>query len=150
MTRLAIPMLVLIVLGTAACDDRAAPQAAASSGPEDRIAEGRKWYGSHCATCHGPEGRGDGPVAPALSTPPADLTGIARRNDGVFDAAAVAAFIDGRDPVTAHGSPDMPVWGRELDDRREGGFRDETLLTRATIERIVDYLESIQEPANER
>ena len=31
-------------------------------------------YERHCAFCHGPEGRGDGPAAGRLPTPPADFT----------------------------------------------------------------------------
>lgn len=44
--------------------------------PGDPIAaeRGRALYSANCATCHGPTGRGDGPAAPSLNPPPADLT----------------------------------------------------------------------------
>jgi high-affinity iron transporter len=45
------------------------------------LARGREVYQANCASCHGASGRGDGPVAPALSPRPADLA----------DAAALVA-----------------------------------------------------------
>jgi putative copper export protein/mono/diheme cytochrome c family protein/peroxiredoxin len=38
------------------------------------IANGLRLYGEHCAVCHGVGGYGDGPAAPGLRPPPADLT----------------------------------------------------------------------------
>jgi len=38
------------------------------------IANGAVLYRGHCATCHGPAGRGDGPGGAGLPKPPADLT----------------------------------------------------------------------------
>lgn len=99
----------------------------------------------YCGSCHGASARGDGPVASALTPRPADLTRIASRNHGVFDAAEVARFIDGRARVDAHGSSDMPVWGRRFDDRVEHLVADETRLAPGTIYLVVEYLRSIQE-----
>ena len=45
---------------------------------------GRQMYVSYCAPCHGMDGRGQGPVASALRTPPADLTVMSRNNHGKF------------------------------------------------------------------
>ena len=38
------------------------------------IARGQSLFLENCAACHGPQGRGDGPAAPSLTTKPADLT----------------------------------------------------------------------------
>jgi mono/diheme cytochrome c family protein len=38
------------------------------------IAAGRTLFAEHCVSCHGPDGRGDGPAAKDLQPPPADLT----------------------------------------------------------------------------
>ena len=38
------------------------------------IVAGSKLFPTHCAVCHGAEGRGDGPAARSLPEPPADLT----------------------------------------------------------------------------
>lgn len=37
-------------------------------------AAGKKIYDAHCATCHGSDGRGDGPAAPMLSPAPRDFS----------------------------------------------------------------------------
>ena len=58
--------------------------------------DGSTLYRTYCASCHGTGGRGDGPVAQHLKKPPANLTQIAVRNNGVFEAAKVGQFIDGR------------------------------------------------------
>ena len=66
----------------------------------------------YCASCHGRDGKGDGPVASALNRRPPDLTTIARRSGGRFPTNRVEGFVTGnREPTLAHGSADMPVWG---------------------------------------
>ncbi|MFQ5808231.1 MAG: CopD family protein [Armatimonadota bacterium] len=39
----------------------------------ESIAVGRTLYAQNCMSCHGQNGRGDGPLAPTLSVPPADF-----------------------------------------------------------------------------
>ncbi len=109
-----------------------------------RVASGQRLFGAYCASCHGRDGQGNGPVAAALTTRPADLTRIAARSGGAFDAAVVAAFIDGRTRIAAHGEREMPVWGRLYDDRNENIMGDETLLSPGMIFNIVEYLRTIQ------
>lgn len=109
-----------------------------------RVAAGERLFGGYCSSCHGTDARGNGPVAPALRTRPADLTRIAERAGGTFDAAKVAAFIDGRTRIEAHGERDMPVWGRLFDDRNQNIMTDETLLSPGMIFDIVEYLRTIQ------
>jgi mono/diheme cytochrome c family protein len=72
---------------------------------------GKEMYTAYCASCHGADGKGDGPAAPALKTPPNNLTTLATKNSGTFPAAHVAAVIQGGAMTPAHGSKDMPVWG---------------------------------------
>jgi mono/diheme cytochrome c family protein len=105
-----------------------------------RVDEGRALFDTYCASCHGRSGRGDGPALEKLHAQPADLTGLAKRNGGVFVAARIERIIDGRE-VKAHGSFEMPVWGDAL-KRREG--LDEQAV-KARIEAIVRYLKSIQQ-----
>jgi mono/diheme cytochrome c family protein len=111
-----------------------------------RVASGQRLFSAYCSSCHGSLALGNGPVAPALRTPPADLTRIAERAGGTFDAARVAAYIDGRTRIEAHGDREMPVWGRMFDDRNENLMGDETLLSPGMIFNIVEYLASIQTP----
>ena len=103
---------------------------------------GQDLFTYYCATCHGHDARGNGPVASALRTPPPDLTRLARRNGGTFPRVRVVQFIAGGGTTLrgAHGSNEMPVWGpifRTLDPSDER-------LALVRIERVVQYLESIQ------
>jgi hypothetical protein len=96
---------------------------------------------SYCAPCHGRDGRGRGPVASALTTPPADLTRLSSRNNGVFPGTRLRDFVTSGTPeIAAHGSSAMPVWGptfRSLDSSAK--------FVSIRIANIVAYLESIQQ-----
>jgi len=109
-----------------------------------RIEAGAELFIGYCASCHGRDARGTGPVAASLSIPPADLTRIAARRGGRFEASEVAAYIDGRTDVIAHGRREMPVWGRMFDERNENLMSDETLLSPGMIFAITSYLRSVQ------
>lgn len=100
-----------------------------------------------CMPCHGIEGRGDGPLASTLSVPPADLTRIAKSNQGKFPSKKVAEIIDGRAAVAAHGGRDMPVWGDRYRVATESGESPTVVeqRARAQINALVRYLEAIQE-----
>ena len=53
-------------------------------------------YQSSCAACHGMDAKGNGPVSKELKTRPADLTVLAKNNNGVFPYDTVYQMIDGR------------------------------------------------------
>ncbi len=53
--------------------------AAALATPGFAAAAGDASYQLYCASCHGPEGRGDGPRASELARPPADLARLHER-----------------------------------------------------------------------
>jgi mono/diheme cytochrome c family protein len=72
---------------------------------------GKEMFESYCAVCHGKDGKGDGPAASAMKTPPADLTALAQKNGGKFPSAHVSAVIHGQAGSGSHGSQEMPVWG---------------------------------------
>jgi len=103
---------------------------------------GSQLFRAHCATCHGPTGRGDGPMADQLRRAPPDLTKYSARNGGVFPRERVYRIVDGRD-VPSHGERDMPVWGDVFKKTERGPASD----VKARIEAIVRYLEGIQERA---
>ena len=69
----------------------AASQQAIAEDPHLGVIE----YELSCMPCHGLGGHGDGPRARTLQTKPADLTKIARANNGDFPTAKVANIIDG-------------------------------------------------------
>ena len=102
-------------------------------------------YEVACMPCHGIDGRGDGRLAPTLKTRPADLTQIARSNKGRFPTARIAAIIDGRDVMAAHGQREMPIWGDRY--RKPIPGEKPTMIekrVRAQINALIDYLKSIQ------
>ena len=108
--------------------------------------DGAALFKTYCASCHGANGRGAGPVAIFLRVPPADLTQITRRNKGVFPADQVYRVIDGRQAVKTHDDSQMPIWGdafaRSISDADEKAVADR-------IKALVAFLSSIQErPAN--
>jgi len=108
--------------------------------------EGARLYQQHCATCHGAEATGDGPMAAALILQPPDLTALAAGNDGVFPTARVARRIDGRDPLVSHGSP-MPVYGGFFEGDGQASIKAETGQPIVAAEQVValtDYLRELQ------
>jgi mono/diheme cytochrome c family protein len=134
-----LSMLVLPLLA-------AFPMAPAGAQPayDPVLAElGAEIYPRYCGSCHGVQGRGDGPTAAALRKPPADLTRIAARRGGTFPAGEIARFIDGRFELAPHGSREMPVWGERFSDTiPESGVGEE--ISRGKIATLVEYLKSIQ------
>ena len=105
---------------------------------------GHQYFVRYCSACHGMEGRGDGPAAPAFQPPPADLTRIAQRRGGHFPVAEITAYIDGRTSVPAHGRREMPVWGE-----RFGEIVGRDMLGEAVVQShlrvLIAYLQSIQQ-----
>jgi mono/diheme cytochrome c family protein len=112
-------------------------QGAAGAAP---AAQGAELFQTYCASCHGPDATGNGPVARALRHAPADLTQIARKNGGTFPTARVHRIILGWD-IESHGDRDMPVWGDPFTLTRDGRSGESA---EARITAIVRYLESIQ------
>lgn len=100
---------------------------------------GKELFGRYCAACHGQTGKGDGPMAAALKTPPTDLTQIQKKKGGSFSRTRLMQFIDGERPVPAHGSREMPIWGKEF--RRDKPDPE----VRLRILALVTFIESIQE-----
>jgi mono/diheme cytochrome c family protein len=98
-------------------------------------------FRTHCATCHGIQGKGDGPLAESLRYQPADLTLIARRNGGSFPTERIVRIVDGRNPLKGHGGPDMPVWG---DAFKNADTNYDEKRVRQKIEAVVEYVKTLQ------
>jgi len=96
---------------------------------------GESLYRAHCASCHGVDGRGDGPVAASLKVEVPDLTRIARRQGGRFPAEQLRRIIDGRTTLPPHGTRAMPVWGEAFGSEKQAS---------RVVELLVQYLQSIQ------
>jgi mono/diheme cytochrome c family protein len=126
--------LALLAHGARAAADNGVPAAAAGS-----VA-----FRTHCVVCHGANAKGDGPLADSLRVRPADLTLIARRNEGRYPAETVRRIIDGRSPLKGHGGPEMPVWGDAFLSPADA-YSEAKVAEK--IASLVEYLRSIQQPA---
>ncbi len=105
-------------------------------------ARGHGLYLRYCASCHGINGDGHGPVASALKTPPADLRILSKRYGDPLPEDQIAQFIDGRADVQAHGPRDMPIWGERVWMSGEAEGKQSRVSLR--IADLVAYLQSIQ------
>jgi len=111
------------------------------TGPDaDAAAHGKIIYVRYCASCHGVEGRGDGPAAGDLKVPPANLQALAAKNGGRFPFDKVARSIDGREKTRGHSTPDMPIWG-EIFAKTAG---TDSPSVESAVGRLAHYLWSIQ------
>lgn len=93
-----------------------------------------------CASCHGVDGSGNGPLAGELRVAPANLRLLKQANNGKFPTLDVQRSIDGRAMPRAHGLPKMPVWGRQWIRQ---GLSESEVSARAIS--ITSYISSIQE-----
>ena len=98
--------------------------------PEKAAVEGKEWFTLYCASCHGEDAKGHGPVAPALKEQPPDLTSLAKRNNGKFPADYVKKVLAHGISAPAHGNSEMPVWGPTFTD--------------VNARELLQYLQSVQ------
>ena len=70
----------LLFAPLAAVPAMAQEPAAQPEGEMRQRVTGGEVFRTYCATCHGPSGRGDGPLAGSMRRKPADLTEISKRN----------------------------------------------------------------------
>jgi len=110
--------------------------------PRTHAENGRQMYASYCAPCHGVDGRGHGPAAAALKTPPPDLTIMSRNNHGTYPTRHVVAVLEFGMQATAHGSKEMPVWGPVLAGLDHPGSARDTQALR--IHNLARYIQTLQ------
>jgi mono/diheme cytochrome c family protein len=101
---------------------------------------GKEMFNSYCAVCHGTDGKGGGPAASAMKTPPMDLTVLAKNSGGKYPAPHVAAVIRGQAMAASHGSQDMPVWGPLFSSISQG----HEAQVQQRIANLVGYVETLQ------
>ncbi len=119
----------------------AAPQSDRPQLPPTYVPSGKSMFNDYCASCHGPDGKGLGPVAPLFRKPPPDLTVLTRNHGGQFPKERVAHTLQFGPGIPAHGSTDMPVWGpifRIVENYNEAAVR-------MRIENLCNFIESLQQ-----
>jgi mono/diheme cytochrome c family protein len=96
------------------------------------VDDGAGYFREFCATCHGIEASGNGPMAGVLVIKPTDLTTLSAR-------------IDGRDPLVSHGSP-MPVFGRFFEGRDVTVKTPDgqPVMTSRPVADLLAYLQTLQ------
>lgn len=100
---------------------------------------GRQLFTQYCASCHGVDGKGGGPVAASLKAAMPDLTTIERR-EGKFPQQRIQSIINGETNFAAHGSREMPVWGFVL---REKGTSPSAVTL--NVSAIANYIREFQQ-----
>ncbi|BBC03005.1 mono/diheme cytochrome c family protein [Bradyrhizobium elkanii USDA 61] len=119
---------------------------------------GKAEFQASCASCHGADGKGKGPVSAQLNVPPTDLTTLTKNNNGVFPISAVYETIDGRKAISAHGTHEMPAWGERFNpvkslphtvdppyDALDPSRDMREVVVRTRILAVIDYLNRIQQ-----
>lgn len=136
---------MMVRLFVAGCFATLLSISAAALGADFDEMSGKALYGRFCASCHGIEGRGDGPVAASLNVEVPDLTSIARRARGVYPRDRIARIIDGRQVIAAHGTRTMPIWGQEF-SRWAQDHKVSERDARMIVIRLADYVWLLQTP----
>ena len=119
---------------------------------------GKAEFQSSCASCHGTDGKGKGPVGEQLKVPPSDLTVLAKKNNGVFPTNEVYETIYGSKTIPAHGTREMPIWGERFNPilslphyvdpsywKMAGPEQSPDVVVRTRILAVIDYLNRIQQ-----
>ena len=139
--------LVAIAILLGATTIAFAQQVSSANHPK-RIDLGKVEYEGKCATCHGLTGKGDGPTAQFLTRKPADLTALAKNNNGIIPMAKMYEIISGDTEVAGHGTREMPVWGKEYQMQASEFYRDmlydPEVYVRAQILALIEYINRLQ------
>ena len=121
---------------------------AATVAPQRTLDVGKREFDSNCASCHGLSAKGNGPVAGFLKKNPPDLTLLSKNNQGIFPMNRLYEVIEG-ESVAAHGTREMPIWGREYRIRDGEYFGDmpydANALVRSRILALLEYLHRLQQ-----
>jgi len=114
----------------------------------DKLDIGKVEYDQSCASCHGLDGKGKGPFSEAMQLTVPDISTLAKRNGGVFPVSRVYDVIDGREAVKAHGTRDMPIWGKHYSVSAAPRYDDYAYnpeaAVRGRILSLIDYLYRLQ------
>jgi len=136
------PRLILFVLLLSPSILCLSQEGSANRNPQVRNPiEGSRIFQYYCSSCHGTDGRGNGPASAALRHAAPDLTVLSQKNNGKFPYRHVRNVIEGTDvqPV-AHGDRKMPAWGpvfHEVDADQDWG--------EVRLDAVTKHIQSIQQ-----
>lgn len=141
---IAVPVALLAGAGSgqeAATSQEPKAQVKKIPAPYTPASSGKDMYVAYCASCHGKDGKGEGPAASALKSVPTDLTQLTAKNGGSFPENQVSQTIRGDFDTSSHGSKDMPVWGpifASMGTTSDG-------VTQLRIRNLTKYIASLQQ-----
>jgi mono/diheme cytochrome c family protein len=107
------------------------------------VVSGEQMYATYCAACHGADGSGKGPAAPAMKVPPTDLTGLSKGNGGTFPTSRVQSILKFGVANPAHGTADMPIWGDLMATLNPDSQRGR-MEVQQRISNLIDCLKKMQ------
>jgi mono/diheme cytochrome c family protein len=119
--------IIILLLSGGILAGQTSPQVKKAPVKETSPASGKEMYIQYCASCHGKDGKGDGPAASALKVAPSNLATLSARNNGTFPEIKISRIIEGNDDLAAHGSRDMPTWGQVFHQMEGAGPATEKL-----------------------
>ena len=111
---------------------------------QDAGEDGAVLFARYCASCHGPRGEGDGPVAAAMVVAVPNLRTLRSRSNGNFPRESVMRYIDGRDLPAAHGDRVMPVWGATFAESADDDTQSPEDIASRRIAAITTFIEELQ------
>jgi hypothetical protein len=107
------------------------------------LKSGHEMYDQLCAVCHGVAGRGDGPAAPALSSPVPDLTQF-RVETGSEYHAQLESVIAGKNRTVHKDIIGMPLWFTEFQYVRRNKFgHPRSMYANLKIHSLAEYVEEL-------
>lgn len=107
---------------------------------------GKKEFITYCGSCHGTDGKGDGPIVDFIKRKPVDLTQLTKNNDGAFPFERIWGVFDGTYIFAEHGTSEMPIWGyRFVQEAKQKNESDISSKARAKALNIILYLQVIQD-----
>lgn len=139
--RFGVALLLVTSAATFSIAQDQKPEVKHAPAPQTSPASGKEMFNAYCASCHGRDAKGNGPAAAALNTPPANLTTLAKRNDGKYPRDRVTSILRGQAKLVAHGTQEMPVWGPLFWTMSQG--HESELQQR--IYNLNRYIDSLQE-----
>jgi mono/diheme cytochrome c family protein len=140
MRQLFILVLILLIAVCAIAQTATKPQVQVVPAPYTPADSGKAMYDAYCASCHGIDGKGNGPAAAAMKSAVPDLTMLAKSHGGTYPAFSVAETLRLTRSLAAHGSTDMPVWGPIFSHLSQ----QSDAVIQQRIHNIVIYIESLQ------
>lgn len=109
---------------------------------ERLVHAGKSTFEAVCASCHGLDGGGNGPVAAMLVVRPSDLTTLSVQYDGRFPTAELRDIVFVHRVIPAHGTQDLPVWGDIWSE--EGAWPRRRDIIEYEIDALIEYIRTIQ------